>query len=99
MRCEYSERFRAVAQSVANRAREFYRKAGAALPPEDRQAMVAAELMGSVYWRLLRKLEQRQFDVFGSRPTRLGKLHKILLIARTWYRTASGSLAPSYGTP
>jgi phytoene synthase len=99
LRCEYSDRFRAVAASVAARAREFYRQASATLPPEDRHAMVAAELMGSVYWRLLRKIEQQRFDVFGPRPTRLGKLHKILLIARTWYRASSGSLSPSYGTP
>ena len=27
--------------------------------------MVAAELMGAVYWRLLQKLEARQIQVFG----------------------------------
>ena len=30
--------------------------------------MVAAELMGSVYWRLLHKLERQQFNVFGPQP-------------------------------
>ena len=30
--------------------------------------MVAAELMGMVYWRLLKKLERAQFDVFGPQP-------------------------------
>ena len=44
--------------SVAGRARDFYRLARETLPAEDRRAMVAAELMGSVYWRLLRKLER-----------------------------------------
>ena len=33
--------------------------------------MVAAELMGSVYWRLLQKLEHRKFNVFGPQPVRL----------------------------
>ena len=41
--------------------------------------MVAAELMGSVYWRLLRKLERQQFNVFGPKPTRLNKGQKLLL--------------------
>jgi hypothetical protein len=55
--------------------------------------------MGSVYWRLLKKLERRQFDVFGPKPTRLGKGQKILLVLRTGLRLASGVLSPNYGTP
>ena len=41
---------------------------GKPCPPEDRRSMVAAELMGSVYWRLLLKLERQQFNVFGAQP-------------------------------
>lgn len=99
LRHEYSERFHALAVATAARAREFYRQARAALPPEDRKAMIAAELMASVYWRLLQKLESRRFEVLGPRPTRLGKLHKLALIAGTWLRTTSGVMAPAYGTP
>jgi len=61
--------------------------------------MAAAELMGSVYWRLFRKLEAQRFDVFGPHPTRLSKLQKLLLIVRSWFRTLSGTLSPNYGTP
>ncbi|MBC8097528.1 MAG: presqualene diphosphate synthase HpnD [Akkermansiaceae bacterium] len=99
LRFEYSERFHELAQSVAERARHFYRLARETLPPEDRKAMVAAELMGSVYWRLLRKLERRQFNVFGPEPTRLTKAQKLLLIFRSWYRFFSGAMSPNYGTP
>lgn len=60
--------------------------------------MVAAELMGSVYWRLLQKLESRQFNVFGPQPTRLNKGQKALLILRTWCRLLRGSASPNYGT-
>jgi 15-cis-phytoene synthase len=98
LRFEYSDRFRDLAASVAARACEFYRLAQKTLPAEDRRAMVAAELMGSVYWRLLRKLERRQFDVFGLEPTRLSKGQKLLLIFRTWYRFFSGAMSPNYGT-
>ncbi len=94
---EYSERYRRLAESVADRAREFYRKANEALPQEDRQAMGSAELMGSVYWRLLRKLEKRGFDVFGPKLTRLNKLQKIGLILRTKLRMAAGDMRPNYG--
>jgi len=96
---EYSPRFRELATSVAARARQFYRLAREALPLEDRRAMAAAELMGSVYWRLLEKLEAREFNVFGSELTRVSKGQKILLILRTWLRIASGNVVPNYGTP
>jgi phytoene synthase len=94
----YSEHFRRLAEAVAARARHFYERAREALPPEDRRSMAAAELMGSVYWRLLRKLEFQQFDVFGPNPTRLTTTQKILLIARTWFRMLSGAVVPNYGT-
>jgi phytoene synthase len=97
-RFEYSERFFHLAQSIAARAREYYQKARMAMPPADRRSMVAAELMGSVYWRLLGKLESQRFNVFGPRPTRLTKSQKLLLIFRAWYRFASGAMSPSYGS-
>jgi phytoene synthase len=95
---EYSDRFRALAESVAARAKHFYQLARETLPPEDRRSMVAAELMGSVYWRLLRKLERQQFNVFGPKPTRLNKAQKILLILRSWCRFVLGATSPNYGT-
>ena len=59
--------------------------------------MVAAELMGSVYWRLLRKLERRRFNVFGREPVRLRKPHKLFLILRTWLALRLGTSRPNYG--
>jgi phytoene synthase len=97
LRFEYSARFFELAKSVAERARHFYRMAHSSLPANDRRSMVAAELMGSVYWRLLRKLERRKFNVFGPKPTRLSKGQKLLLILRTWWRFASGAMSPNYG--
>jgi phytoene synthase len=99
LRFEYTDRFRQLASIVAERARFHYRRARELLPPEDRRSMTAAELMGSVYWRLLCKLEARRFDVFGPRPTRLSKGQKLLLIFRTWCRQSVGALTPNYGTP
>ena len=93
----YSERFRALAEEVATRAREFYRQAREILPVDDRRSMATAESMGSVYWRLLKELEARRFDVLGSQPTRLSKLHKLFLVLRTWRRVMTGTLVPNYG--
>ncbi len=94
----YSERFAQAAAGVAARARNFYSLASRTLPAVDRRAMIAAELMGSVYWRLLRELERRRFDVFGPRPARLNRAQKLLLILRTWLRLNSGAASPNYGT-
>jgi phytoene synthase len=99
LRLEYSSRFRGLAAQIAARAKEHYILARQKLPPEDRRSMAAAELMGSVYWRLLRKLELQEFEVFGPNPTRLSKTQKLILIFRTWYRVLSGAVVPNYGTP
>jgi len=99
LRHDYSVRFYQLAASVAKRARHFYSLARTTLPSADRRSMRAAELMGSVYWRLLRKLERGRFDVFGPKPTRLNKGQKMLLIFRALCRFAFGTVSPSYGTP
>lgn len=95
----YSERYRALAEAVAARARGYYRAARETLPAVDRRSMVSAELMGSVYWRLLRKLEGAAFDVFGPEPVRLSRWQKVGLILRTWMRVRSGLTSPNYGLP
>src|SRR5260221_7232379 len=79
LRFKYSERFYALAADMAGHARGFYQKAREILPESERRSMAAAELMGSVYWRLLRKLELQRFDVFGPNPTRLSTGHTQLL--------------------
>ena len=93
---EYSDRFFRLAQSVAARARGFYAEARRSLPEVDRKAMAPAELMGSIYWRLLAKLERNRFAVFDPSLTRLSKAQKIFLIAQAWLRMGSGARA-SYG--
>jgi len=98
MRHEYSDRFHALAASVAGRARHFYQLARQGLPAEDRRAMVAAELMGSVYWQLLLKLEREQFQVFGPERIRLGKARKVWLILRAMLAHAVRSHVSPYGT-
>jgi phytoene synthase len=102
LRGAWSERFEQAAEAVARRARHYYdlaRRTRQALPATDRRSMGAAELMGSVYWRLLRKLERQRFQVFGPGTTRVGKGQKILLIFRTWCRLVSGAATPNYGLP
>ena len=94
---KYSERYLALARSVAERAKSFYQLAQKTLPPADRRAMVAAELMGNVYWRLLQKLEREKFNVFGAKPLKLSKPQKLALILQSWLRHATGSTVSNYG--
>lgn len=94
----YSERYEALARHIAARAKNFYQLARQTLPTEDRRSMVAAELMGAVYWQLLLKLERGRFDVFGDKPLKLSKPHKLALIFKSWLQFVFHAKTPSYGT-
>ncbi|HXB59214.1 MAG TPA: presqualene diphosphate synthase HpnD [Candidatus Acidoferrales bacterium] len=93
----YSDKFRLLAESIDARAKQFYSAAKKALPGEDRKNMVAAELMGMVYWRLLKKLERAQFDVFRPQPVGLSKPQKLALIFQSWLRFCFGIAEGNYG--
>jgi phytoene synthase len=92
-----SPSYQDLAREVAGRARQYYQKARQSLPAADRETMIAAELMGAVYWQLLLKLERLQFNVFRPQTVRVGNFQKLLLILRTWRRVVSGSPQPNYG--
>ena len=96
---KYSDNYCQLAASIAARAKNFYALAQKNLPPEDRRSLVAAELMGSVYWQLLQKLERGKFDVFGPHPLKLSKPRKLALIFQSWLRFTLGSTSPNYGQP
>lgn len=49
------------------RARRFFDLARKSLAEEDRRSMVAAEIMAAIYFRLLRRIEQRGCNVLGER--------------------------------
>lgn len=94
---KYSENFRALAAHVAERARGFYGLARLTLPAEDRKSMAAAELMGAVYWRLLKKIEREKFNVFGAQPIKFSKPQKLALIFQSWLRFVFGATTSNYG--
>ena len=76
----YDERFLRLMQFEAARAKEFFARAAALLPREDRQSMVAAEIMASVYRALLRRMELDKFRVF-EKEYRLNRLEKAVRVA------------------
>ena len=77
---QHDERFVRLMEFEAARAREFFSQAQAALPSEDRRAMVPAEIMSSIYRGLLRRMERDQFRVF-EKEYRLSRLEKAGRIA------------------
>ena len=67
------------------RAWQFYAAARAILPAEDRRTMLAAEIMGAIYSRILDRIEAAGYDVFSSR-IRLSDAHRLWLALACWAR-------------
>ncbi|MFB3920396.1 MAG: presqualene diphosphate synthase HpnD [Terriglobia bacterium] len=63
----YTDPFIELMQFECDRARGFFDAARQALAPEDRRSMIAAEIMGAIYWRVLGRISQRRYNVFGER--------------------------------
>jgi phytoene synthase len=70
----------------AQRAREYYRKADAGLPRRDARRLVAARIMGAIYFGILKRIEARQYDVFSD-VIRVPRPRRALIAAATWART------------
>jgi phytoene synthase len=65
------------------RARSFYQRAIDARPAEDRQRLVAAEIMRAVYFATLRGIERTGYDVFKAR-VRLPRPQQAAIAIRQW---------------
>jgi len=65
------------------RAREFYQRAEAARPREDRTRLVASEIMRAVYFETLQRIERSGFDVFTAR-TRVARPRQAVIALRQW---------------
>lgn len=78
-RGEYTAGFEALMEFQYERAHAFYEKAERLLPSEDRQHMLAAEMMAQVYSEILEKIRKRRFQVFGKRIG-LTKVRKFLIL-------------------
>lgn len=77
---------RALLMRQAARARDYYARAQRALPRAERGRLVAAEIMGAVYQAILRRIEERGYDVFGE-VVRIPRARRALIAARVWART------------
>lgn len=79
------ERVEALLKFECDRAGRQFARAAAALPRSDRRRLVAAEIMGAVYFAILRRIERERYDVF-SRTVRVPRPQRALIAASTWAR-------------
>ena len=63
----YNDSFIELMQFECDRALEFFKQSRLLLPPEDRRSMKAAEIMASIYWGILKRIQKRCYNVFGKR--------------------------------
>ena len=63
----YGDPFIELMQFECDRARHFFAVARQFLPAQDHRAMIAAEIMAAIYWRLLERIQKRGYNVFGKR--------------------------------
>ena len=81
-----TEPVRRLIEFECGRARDFYQRAAAALPSEDRKRLVAAEIMRSVYFETLQRIERSGHDVFTARA-RVPRPQQALIALRQWIAT------------
>ena len=71
----YDSSFVELMQFECDRARSAFDAARANLANGDRRSMIAAEIMGAIYWRMLKRIQARAYNVFGER-VRLSRFEK-----------------------
>jgi 15-cis-phytoene synthase len=76
-------------QFECERAHGYYRRAAQQLPPEDARSLVAAEIMGGVYFEILRRIERNGYDVFSAR-IRVPRPQRAVIALRIWITALLG---------
>jgi phytoene synthase len=83
LRSQETPAFRSLMAFEAERARGYYEKAMAALPPADRRSQRPGLIMAAIYRALLDEIQREGFRVLTQR-TSLTPLRKLWLAWRTW---------------
>lgn len=79
----YSRAFINLMSFQVVRAREYFQRAAKSLPLIDKPAMVAAEIMASIYFRILENVEKTHYNVFSGKVS-LPKPVKVGIALSTW---------------
>ncbi len=89
LRAGLSEPVRALLTHECQRARSYYEKASEALPASERRRLVAAEIMGAIYFDILTRIERRGHDVF-SEVVRVPRPSRAWIAGSVWARAMAG---------
>jgi phytoene synthase len=68
------------------RARQFFAAAAQAMPHADAHKLVAAEIMGGIYFEILQRIERRSYDVF-TEVIRVPKIVRARIALTIWARS------------
>jgi len=83
----YDDNFKELMYYEAERAKGFYAKADNALDFEDKPSLFAARAMQHIYFRLLKKLEANEFDIFSGNIN-VSRFEKTSLALGVWTKYA-----------
>jgi phytoene synthase len=86
---KFNPEFQALMRFEGQRAKGFYQKAKESIPLEDRPSLIASEIMGAIYYRLLLKIEENEYNVFHH-TFRLSSFQKVTIALGTWFRLKLG---------
>ena len=78
MNSVFNDNFRRLMEYEYNRVKEVFEKAYTFLSDEDKSNMIAAEIMGKIYYLLLEKINDSGFNVYGK-ELRISKIRKIVI--------------------
>lgn len=79
----YNDEFVELMRYQSYRARDYFHKARTALRPDEKPTIFAAEIMDSIYYRLLEKIELNDFNVY-EKSIKVSNAHKLLTTLRHW---------------
>lgn len=77
----HNQRFIQLMDYQYRRARSYYTEAARLLPKEDRDCLLASQMMGQIYSEILEKLKRTRYPVFAER-CRLSKPRKAWILGR-----------------
>jgi phytoene synthase len=77
---------RALLAHECQRARHFFTAARQAMPPSEARRLVAAQIMGGIYFEILQRIERRGYDVFSER-IRVPKIVRARIALQIWALT------------
>lgn len=80
---QLSEPVRKLLAHECQRARHFFSAAAQAMPPAESRKLVAAEIMGGIYFEILQRIERRGYDVFTER-VRVPKIVRARIALQIW---------------